>query len=119
MSSCFNGDWRTRQLRWAACLLLLAACGTARAQSDVGGQPFMSSADGRLFTGTTPLRIWHSTRGFGQEASETAFGGRWATDLSEAIGFVDGQFRINNDSRAGANLGGGFRWINEEPYLYP
>jgi hypothetical protein len=61
--------------------------------------------------GTTPLRIWHSTRGYGQQASETAFGGRLAFDLVDAVGFIDGQFRISNESRGGANIGGGVRWV--------
>jgi hypothetical protein len=36
-----------------------------------------------------------------------------AVDLADAIGFVDGQFRISNDSQGGGNIGGGFRWLND------
>jgi len=108
-----RGGPRRGGLRWTACLLALVSCGTARAQSDVGSEPFLSGAEGRIFNGTTPLRLWHRTRGYGQEASDTAFGGRLAIDLADAIGFVDGQFRVSNESRGGGNFGGGFRWIND------
>jgi hypothetical protein len=93
----------------------MLACGTTVAQSDVGDEPFMTSGAGetRLFTGTTPIRLWHQTQGYGQDASFTSIGGRWATDLSDAIGFVDGNFRVDNNSKGGGNIGGGFRWFQD------
>jgi hypothetical protein len=94
----------------------MLACGTATAQTIDGTDlPYSVSGagDARLFTGTTPIRLWHQTQGYGQDASYTGIGGRWATDLSDAIGFLDGQFRIDNDSRGGGNFGGGFRWFDD------
>ncbi len=76
MSSCFNGDWHGRQLGIVAALLAVLACGSASAQSVSDNLPFESSASGRVYNGTTPLRLWHQTRGYGMEASQTAFGGR-------------------------------------------
>jgi hypothetical protein len=93
----------------------MLACGTARAQTIDGNEPFISSGAGnsRLFTGTTPLRLWYQTQGYGQDAAFTSIGGRWAADLSDAIGFVDGNFRIDNNSKGGGNIGGGFRWFQD------
>jgi hypothetical protein len=84
----------------------------AAAQAQIAGseEPFITDGAGRTYLGTTPLRIWHRTRGYGQEAAETAFGGRAALDLAGAVGFMDGQFRISNESQFGANVGGGVRW---------
>lgn len=119
MSSCFNGDWHARQLRvfvaaLGIALLALAAGSATHAQTIDGDEPFMSGAAERTSFGTTPLRLGHRTEGFGQEASETAIGGRGATDLGGGIGFVDGQFRISNESRFGTNLGGGVRWYADD-----
>ncbi len=111
MSSCFNGDWHGRQLGIVAALLAVLACGSASAQSVSDNLPFESSASGRVYNGTTPLRLWHQTRGYGMEASQTAFGGRLAVDLADAIGFIDGQFRVSNESQFGLDFGGGFRWM--------
>lgn len=111
MSSCFNGDWHGRQLGIVAALLAVLACGSASAQSPEDNLPFESSASGRVYNGTTPLRLWHQTRGYGMEASQTAFGGRLAVDLVDAIGFMDGQFRVSNESQFGLDFGGGFRWM--------
>lgn len=111
MSSCFNGDWHGRQLGKVAALLAMLACGSASAQSPEDNLPFENSASGRVYNGTTPLRLWHTTRGYGMEASQTAFGGRLAVDLADAIGFMDGQFRVSNESQFGIDFGGGFRWM--------
>lgn len=111
MSSCFNGDWHGRQLGVVAGLLALLACGSASAQRPADNLPFENSASGRVYNGTTPLRLWHQTRGYGMEASQTAFGGRLAVDLADAIGFMDGQFRVSNESQFGLDIGGGFRWM--------
>jgi hypothetical protein len=111
VSSCFNGDWHGRQLGLVAALTAVLACGSASAQSVADNLPFESSASGRVYNGTTPLRLWHTTRGYGMEASQTAFGGRLAVDLADAIGFVDGQFRVSNESQFGMDIGGGFRWM--------
>ena len=111
MSSCFNGDWHGRQLGIVAALLAVLACGSASAQSVADNLPFESSASGRVYNGTTPLRLWHQTRGYGMEASQTAFGGRLAVDLADAIGFIDGQFRVSNESQFGLDFGGGYRWM--------
>lgn len=111
MSSCFNGDWQGRQLGMVAALLAVLACGSASAQRPAENLPFESSASGRVYNGTTPLRLWHQTRGYGMEASQTAFGGRLAVDLADAIGFMDGQFRVSNESQFGMDVGGGFRWM--------
>ncbi|MBA4106158.1 MAG: hypothetical protein C0485_10390 [Pirellula sp.] len=111
VSSCFNGDWHGRQLGIVAALLAVLACGSANAQSVSDNLPFESSASGRVYNGTTPLRLWHQTRGYGMEASQTAFGGRLAVDLVDAIGFMDGQFRVSNESQFGLDFGGGFRWM--------
>ena len=111
MSSCFNGDWHGRQLGVVAGLLAMLACGSASAQRPADNLPFESSASGRVYNGTTPLRLWHQTRGYGMEASQTAFGGRLAVDLADAIGFMDGQFRVSNESQFGLDFGGGFRWM--------
>ena len=105
MSSCFNGDWHGRQLGVVAGLLAVLACGSASAQRAADNLPFESSASGRVYNGTTPLRLWHQTRGYGMEASQTAFGCRLAVDLADAIGFMDGQFRVSNDSQFGIDLG--------------
>lgn len=87
--------------------LLLPTAPRASAQSE----PFTSVVDGQGYLGNTPLRIWHSTRGYGRETSETAFGTHWATPLESGIAFVDGQFRFgNSDTDFSLNLGGGFRW---------
>lgn len=94
-----------------AALLAVLACGSASAQSVADNLPFESSASGRVYNGTTPLRLWHQTRGYGMEASQTAFGGRLAVDLADAIGFIDGQFRVSNESQFGLDFGGGFRWM--------
>ena len=111
MSSCFNGDWHGRQLGVVAALLAVLACGSASAQSVADNLPFETSASGRVYNGTTPLRLWHQTRGYGMEASQTAFGGRLAVDLVDAVGFMDGQFRVSNESQFGLDIGGGFRWM--------
>ena len=110
MSSCSHSDWLTRRLRWTVALLALVGASNAQAQIAGSEEPFISSGAGRTYLGTTPLRIWHRTRGYGQEAAETAFGGRAAVDLSDAVGFIDGQFRISNESQFGTNIGGGMRW---------
>lgn len=120
MSSCSHSDVQPRRLFWMALMLAVLAWRPVSAQV-VGAEeppvivgssePFMTGAAGRTMIGTTPLRIWHATRGFGQEASETAFGGRMAFDLTDAVGFIDGQFRLSNESRGGANIGGGVRWV--------
>lgn len=89
----------------------MLACGSASAQSVADNLPFENSASGRVYNGTTPLRLWHQTRGYGMEASQTAFGGRLAVDLVDAIGFIDGQFRVSNESQFGLDFGGGFRWM--------
>lgn len=111
MSSCFNRDWHGRQVGFVAALLAMLACGSASAQSVADNLPFENSASGRVYNGTTPLRLWHQTRGYGMEASQTAFGGRLAVDLVDAIGFMDGQFRVSNESQFGMDIGGGFRWM--------
>jgi hypothetical protein len=92
----------------------MLASGLAHAQTPDSSEPFTSGAAGRTTLGSTPLRIWHRTEGFGQEASETAFGGRAAVDLAGAVGFMDGQFRISNESRFGTNIGGGVRWYADD-----
>jgi hypothetical protein len=111
VSSCFKGDWHGRQVGFVAALLAMLACGSASAQSVADDLPFEHSASGRVYNGTTPLRLWHTTRGYGMEASQTAFGGRLAVDLADAIGFMDGQFRVSNESQFGMDIGGGFRWM--------
>ncbi|WP_428308219.1 beta strand repeat-containing protein [Lacipirellula sp.] len=111
MSSCFNGDWHGRHLGLTAAMLALLACGSSANAQSADGLPFESSASGRIYNGTTPLRLWHQTRGYGMEASQTAFGGRMAVDLVDAIGFLDGQFRVSNESQFGMDFGGGFRWM--------
>ncbi|MCA9257948.1 MAG: hypothetical protein KDA61_02055, partial [Planctomycetales bacterium] len=96
-----------------ACLLVIAASSRSTAQTDAtlaDGVPYASQGAGRIRLGNTPLRIWHSTRGYAQEEAETAFGGRLATDIGAGIAFVDGQFRMSNTSDFGLNVGGGFRW---------
>jgi hypothetical protein len=122
VSSCFNGDGHARQLRslvgavaaTLAATLAMLASGAVYAQSvaevDSAESYVTGPAMQRTTLGTTPLRIGHRTEGFGQEASETAIGGRGAVDLAGAVGFVDGQFRISNESRFGSNVGGGVRW---------
>ena len=98
--------------------LAMLACGAVHAQSvatvDSAESYVTSPAMQRTSLGTTPLRLGHRTEGFGQEASETAIGGRGAVDLAGAVGFVDGQFRISNESRFGTNLGGGVRWYGND-----
>ena len=91
----------------------MLACGSASAQGVADNLPFESSASGRVYNGTTPLRLWHQTRGYGMEASQTAFGGRLAVDLVDAVGFLDGQFRVSNESQFGIDFGGGFRWMDQ------
>lgn len=113
MSSCFKSDWHSRKLTLGAALLAMLACGSAAAQSASDNLPFESSASGRVYNGTTPLRLWHQTRGYGMEASQTAFGGRLAVDLMDAVGFLDGQFRVSNESQFGIDFGGGFRWMDD------
>lgn len=114
MSSCFHGDCQARLLRWVVASLALLAPAATRAQTVDGDEPFLSGAADRTSFGGTPLRLGHRTESYGQEASETAIGGRGALDLGGGIGFVDGQFRISNESRFGANVGGGFRWYADD-----
>src|SRR5687768_15164375 len=98
--------------------LAMLACGVAQAQSvatvDSAESYVTGPAMDRTTLGTTPLRLKHATEQFGQEASETAIGGRGAIDLAGAVGFVDGQFRISNESRFGSNVGGGVRWYADD-----
>jgi hypothetical protein len=95
-------------------LLVTLACGAVQAQS-IDSEPFVSEVvTDRMTNGGTPLRLWHRTEGYGLEASETAIGGRGAFDFGGAVGFTDGQFRISNESRFGANVGGGFRWYGSD-----
>ena len=59
--------------------------------------------------------IWHRTRGFGEETAETALGTHWATPLTDGLAFIDGQLRVGNtDTDFSVNLGGGFRWRNDD-----
>ncbi|RIK81368.1 MAG: hypothetical protein DCC67_08260 [Planctomycetota bacterium] len=113
MSSLFNGDWRTRPVRWALALSATLACATTSAQA-IEGDSLAAAVEGRAYSGTTPLRIEHRTRGYAQEASDTAVGGRLGfVDMADAVGFADGQFRVNNESRVGVNTGLGYRWYND------
>jgi hypothetical protein len=126
VSSCFNGDGHARQLRSLvgaiaaalAATLAMHASDAAYAQSvaevDSAESYVTGPAMDRTTLGTTPLRLGHRTESFGQEASETAIGGRGAIDLAGAVGFVDGQFRISNESRFGSNVGGGIRWYSDD-----
>ncbi|MCC6494036.1 MAG: hypothetical protein IT424_13560 [Pirellulales bacterium] len=114
MSSLFNVDWQTRPVRWSLALLAMLAGAPAFAQQAVEGDSLASAVEGRAYSGTAPLRIEHRTRGYAQEASDTAVGGRLGfVDMADAVGFADGQFRINNESRVGLNAGLGYRWYNE------
>ena len=61
------------------------------------------------------LRLWHKTRGYGQQNSHTAVGGRisWPA-LADGILFFDGQFKMANSNEFGVNVGGGARWFHED-----
>ena len=107
--SCRRMSLSTCLAALTALLSLSSAAGQSPGASE-GGTPFVSSGAGTTHVGTTPFRLWHSTRGYAQEESDTAFGGRWATDIGTGIFFVDGQFRMSNTSDFGMNVGGGFRW---------
>jgi hypothetical protein len=97
----------------------------ARAQDGTldAGVPFYSTGSGSTRLGTTPLRIWHRTRGYAQEESDTAIGTRWATDIGTGIAFIDGQFRMSNSADVGVDIGGGLRWrhsslLSGEPRVF-
>ncbi|QDS98877.1 beta strand repeat-containing protein [Adhaeretor mobilis] len=80
------------------------------------GVPYSTSRAGRINLGTTPLRIWHSTRAYGQEDGETAIGGRYAVPNELGVYFFDGQFRESNGGEFSLNLGGGYRWRYADPF---
>jgi hypothetical protein len=101
-----------------AALLLAAEPSTASAQDvPTDGVPFSSVVDGSAYLGNG-FRIWHHTRGYGEETSETALGGRLATPTAGGLAFMDGQFRVgNSDTDFSVNLGGGFRWRNDDYFF--
>ncbi len=106
----FLSGFMAPRLGAGALLLAMLLPNAARAQGS-DGEPFTSVVDGQSYLGNSPLRIWHRTRGYGEETSETAFGTHWATPLDSGVAFVDGQFRIgNSDTDFSLDLGGGFRW---------
>jgi hypothetical protein len=98
--------------------LLVATLLVPRLHAQNGdGMPFESVVDQSSYLGQTPLRVWHRTRGYGEETAETAFGTHWATPTSGGLAFMDGQFRVgNSDQDFSVNLGGGFRWRNDDAF---
>jgi hypothetical protein len=97
-------------------IALLAATSPVASAQDVptDGVPFESVVDGNAYLGEG-FRIWHHTRGYGEETAETALGGRLATPTQGGLAFMDGQFRVGNaDTDFSVNLGGGFRWRNDD-----
>ncbi len=89
---------------------------TVRAQGS-DGMPFESVVDQSSYLGQTPLRVWHRTRGFGEETAETAFGTHWAMPLTSGLAFMDGQFRVgNSDQDFSGNFGGGVR-LRQDDYF--
>jgi hypothetical protein len=114
-----TGPIATR-LSSGALLLAMLLCRAAVAQEvpvdvPVDGLPFSSVVDNSSYVGQTPLRVALRTRGYGEETTETALGTHWATPLTSGLAFIDGQFRVgNSDTDFSVNLGGGFRWRNDD-----
>jgi hypothetical protein len=97
--------------RLCAGALLLASLAHAAAAQSPPDEPFTSVVDGQSYLGNAPLRLWHRTRGYGEQSGETAFGTHWAAPFGENIGFIDGQFRLaDDDTDYSMNAGAGFRW---------
>jgi hypothetical protein len=97
-------------------IAMLAATSPVASAQDVPTDdvPFESVVDGNATLGNG-FRVWHHTRGYGEETSETALGGRLATPTVGGLAFMDGQFRVGNaDTDFSVNLGGGFRWRNDD-----
>ncbi|MCA9187568.1 MAG: hypothetical protein KDA99_18195, partial [Planctomycetales bacterium] len=99
-----------------AVLLLSDVATTTRAQgvgqTYASDLPYSVSSSGQMdFFGTTPFRLWHQTAGYGQNASQTMFGGRGAMPVGNGLSFIDAQVKITNERALGANIGTGFRWM--------
>lgn len=98
------------------CLLaVVLATASLGAQAQDAGVPYSLSQSGRINLGTTPLRIWHATRGYAQEQGETAIGGRLARPSEYGIYFGEAQWRESNSGNFGLNLGFGTRWRYKDP----
>jgi hypothetical protein len=108
------------RLSSGALLVAWLLCGSAAAQEvmmdpSMEGMPYESVLDESAYLGQTPLRIWHRTRGYGEETGETAFGTHWATPTAGGLAFIDGQMRVGNaDTDLSINLGGGLRWRSDD-----
>ncbi|HMO85127.1 MAG TPA: hypothetical protein PKC18_09435, partial [Lacipirellulaceae bacterium] len=112
MLSCSRTAWMASRAASGALLVISLLAAAGRAYDDL---PFESVVDESSYLGQTPLRIWHSTRGYGQETAETAFGTHWATPTENGLAFVDGQMRVGNaDQDFSVNFGGGIRWRQDD-----
>ncbi len=111
----FSAEIIASRLLSVALLVALLLPAVAAAQTTGEDVPFESVVDSSSYLGQTPLRVWHRTRGFGEETSETALGTHWATPLQMGLAFVDGNLRIGNaDTDFSVNFGVGFRWRNDD-----
>ncbi len=120
MSPRFRTGLIASRLSSGALLVAWLLCGSAAAQEimmdpAMEGMPYQSVLDESAYLGQTPLRIWHRTRGMGEETGETAFGTHWATPTAGGLAFIDGQMRVGNaDTDLSVNLGGGIRWRSDD-----
>jgi hypothetical protein len=73
------------------------------------------SGAGQVSLGNTPVRVWHRTRGFGEETSETAFGAHGAIPFDSGVLMLDGQLRFgNSDTDLSTNFGLGYRLLTDD-----
>ncbi|MBX3425389.1 MAG: hypothetical protein KF688_06895 [Pirellulales bacterium] len=93
---------------------------TARSQALLEGMPSIVQGGGTFNVGTAPIRVWHTTRGYGEETAETALGTHWAAETGFGLAFIDGQLRAgNSDSDVSANAGLGFRFFDDGEFGFP
>lgn len=104
----------------AVALSVLALLVPRAACAQGGAVPTATSGAAAARLGTAPLRVWHRTRGYGEETSETALGTHWVLPAWGGQVFVDGQLRAGlSDHDLSTNMGLGYRWMSEGANGHP
>lgn len=130
---------RPLRFRWLAvcslpqvviCVLAFSGDVAVRAQTpaasdpplvaDAGGAPMSYSGGGSFYSQSlgTHLRVRYNTQSYGQSEGNFNIGTmklwNWGVDAL----FIDGQVTMNDNDGIGYNVGGGYRWMQQNPFAF-
>ncbi|WP_146397311.1 beta strand repeat-containing protein [Pseudobythopirellula maris] len=106
-------------LRLFACLATIALATAASAQDApmasgaVVGGPSGYSSSGMTYVPSTGdhIRARYNTQSYAQELGNLDIGTMRTWEYGDGMLFFDGQMTLNDESRVGYNVGGGYRWM--------